>query len=81
MALAKNIIITYPVKIVNIVGTTSNKAIQSSALTQFKIILYSIRSVKATKASELTDTQQVVIFFFDAKIQPITLKIILLIND
>ena len=56
MALAKNIIITYPVKIVNIVGTTSNKAIQSSALTQFKIILYSIRSVKATKASELTDT-------------------------
>lgn len=62
-------------------GTTSNNAAQSSLLTQFKTSLYSIRSVKATKESEATDAQQVILFFFDTIIQPIMQKIMLNATD
>ena len=71
-ALAKSMIATYPVKIGKMLGTTSNKADQSSALTQFKTIRYYIRSVKATKAREPADDQPAMLFFFDRKIQPLT---------
>ena len=78
IAFTKNIMITYPVSMENIDGTTSNKALQSSILTQSNTILYSIRSVNDTNASEQAEnTQAVFFFFFDSMIQPVTQNITL----
>ena len=78
MAFAKNITITYPVNMENIDGTTSIKEVQSSVLTQSNTILYSIRSVNDTNASEQAEnTQAVFLFFFDIMIQPTTQNITL----
>ena len=64
--LAKISTITYPHSIGNIDGTTSINADQSSLLTQFKTILYCIRSVSATNDSEQAEAHTVFLLFFNA---------------
>ena len=70
---------TYPASTENIEGTTSSRAAQSSLLTQFKTILYSIRSVNDTNASEQAAAQHAITFLFHTIIQAIAQNTTLII--
>ena len=70
---------TYPVRIGNMDGTTSSRAIQSDLLTHWATILYSIKKVSETKAKDETDTHTDFSLRLNRMIHPtmqsITLKI------
>ena len=72
---------TYPVSIENIDGTTSSKALQSSLLTQFNTILYSISRVKDTNAKEQAAAHGALELCFTVIIQPITQNTALIIPN
>ena len=72
---------TYPVSIENIDGTTSSKALQSSLLTQFNTILYSISRVKDINAKEQAAAHGALELCFTVIIQPITQNTALIIPN
>ena len=78
---ARIMTITYPVSIENIDGTTSSKALQSSLLTQFNTILYSISRVKDTNAKEQAAAHGALELCFTVIIQPITQNTALIIPN
>jgi len=78
---ARIMTITYPVSIENIDGTTSSKALQSSLLTQFNTILYSISRVKDTNVKEQAAAHGALELCFTVIIQPITQNTALIIPN
>ena len=78
---ARIMTITYLVSIENIDGTTSSKALQSSLLTQFNTILYSISRVKDTNAKEQAAAHGALELCFTVIIQPITQNTALIIPN
>ncbi len=78
---ARIMTITYPVSTENIDGTTSSKALQSSLLTQFNTILYSISRVKDTNAKEQAAAHGALELCFTVIIQPITQNTTLIIPN